>query len=102
MKWFKEWGWLVLLAIAGVTILILTFGRNKEILRILEKEKEIIDEKAEIRKKQAKEGVEAAKAEVERRYAQKLEQLDEKQKQRAKELADNPDDLVDALLRGSL
>lgn len=102
LEFFKDWGWLILLAIFGIIVCALSLGKHRNILRNLKKEKEIIDAKASARKIKARDGLEKAKAEVEKTYADKLENLDEEQKKRAEELASQPDKLVDAILRGKL
>lgn len=102
LKFLKEWGWLITLAVVGVIIFLFTAGKKSDVLEILAKEKDIVDQKSAIRKKQAAEGLAAAKAEVEKKYAAELEKLDANQKTRATELAHRPDELVDALLRGTL
>jgi hypothetical protein len=108
MSWLiKAWGWCRdhawIIAIVAVGILLLILSRGKfDFKKFYSKEKEVIDAKAEARKAQIELGAAKAAEKIKEEHKEVIKKLDEQQAKRAKELENDPEKLVEAILRATL
>lgn len=107
-RWVKDHAWLVGLALVGVLgLLWALFGKKSDkpklddLKKTLALEKKIIDEKAAAAKAAAQNGHAAAAAEIKARHQEAIDKMDEADRKKIEELENDPEALVDALLRAS-
>jgi hypothetical protein len=109
-RWLKGHSWLIWIAVIGVAGFVLATvflsGEDKpkfgDLLEKLGLEKKIIDEKAKVAKMVAKNGHAVAAAEIEKKFKSDIDKLDEAEKKKVEELKDDPEAMVDAVLRATL
>ena len=89
----------VLAAIIGVGVLVFILTKGKKPVPDAGKEMEIIEAKAEVKRLQAQQGLEAAVRAVEEKHASRLAELDEASREQAKALRSDPKALTEFLLR---
>lgn len=106
MRWFKDNAWwilLVLVGVAGFVLAILIRDKDRpsldQLVNELKLEKKIIDERAAVAKRVAKEDHAKVAAEIKEQYVKDIEKLDEDGKKKVEELSDDPEALVAHLLR---
>lgn len=93
---------LIGIAIGVIAVAILWPRKQRSnVLGKLTVEKRAIDEKARVRKLEAELGREAALQEVEDKHRETMEQLDDEQEKKARELRSNPAALSRFLVRAS-
>lgn len=110
IRWVKDHAaLLVLLVVVLVAMLAVLFSRRsgkaealKALAGDLAKEKKIIDAKADIAKEQATLGAYVAREKIWREYGEQIKALDEDARKKVDELAEDPEALVERLLRGTL
>jgi hypothetical protein len=102
-SWLRDHGkWLAFVGLAIIVTLILRPRTGKkQLLKAVELESKVIEAKAEARKAQIDLGAEKASQKIKEEHAKVLEQLEEKEQARVKELESNPEALIEAILRAS-
>lgn len=107
-RWIKDHAWLVGLAVVGlIGVCWALFGKGTDkpklddLVKRLSLEKQIINEKAKVAKVVAKQDHTTATAEIKDRFKDTIEKMDEADKKKIEELEDDPEALVDSLLRAS-
>lgn len=107
-RWVKAHAWLIGIAVVGAFgIAWALFGRGTDkpklddLVKRLSLEKQIINEKAKVAKVVAKNDHATAVVEIKDRHKETIEKMDEADKKKIEELEDDPEALVDALLRAS-
>ncbi len=98
MSRLKDWLWLIL-ACAGIILGYLLLERRKDPKAALAKEFEALEEAALARKDVAELGHVGALEVIERRHGAKLASLDQKAREKASQLADDPEALSRFLVR---
>lgn len=98
-RWFSDYWFLLLLLLGGLVAFAWKMGKSSNPFEVVKKEKEIIDAKAKVRKEKAAKGVEAAKKMAREEYLAQLDAIDKARVQKYEELIDDPEALVDAVLR---
>jgi hypothetical protein len=101
-RWFKDHAWLFV--VVGVLLAIWIFSDKdgkKAALKQVEEERTVVREKAEIRKTIARKDTAVALKAVEEKYALKLSKLQVDQADKVKELEDDPEALVEFILRSA-
>jgi len=108
-RWVKAHSWLVGLAVVGlIGVMWALFGRGTDkpklddLVKRLSLEKQIINEKAKVAKVVAKQDHTAAVVDIKARHKETIEKMDEADKKKIEELENDPEALVDAVLRATL
>lgn len=107
MKWAKEvlqwlkdyWGLLLLFGGTLIAFLYMTRKDAEKLFSEAVKEQEIIEAKAKVRREEIRKGVEAAKKMAQDQYLAKIKEIDKTEHSRYMELINDPEALVDAVLR---
>jgi hypothetical protein len=102
-RWFKDHAWLFV--VVGVLLAIWLFSNKegkKAALKQVEEERSVVREKAEVRKTVTRKDNAAAVKAVEEKHTLKLSKLKETQADKVKELEDDPEALVDFIIRSSV
>lgn len=99
--WARDHAWIFAIVAVGILLLILSRGKF-DFKKFYGKEKEVIDAKAEARKVQAELGAAKAAEKIKEEHKETIKKLDDAQAKRAKELENDPEKLVEALLRATL
>jgi gas vesicle protein len=109
-RWLKAHSWLIWVAVIGtagfVLAAIFLSGNDRpkfgDLLTKLGLEKKLINEKARVAKLVAKEGHAAAADDIKQKYKNDIAKLDEAETKKIEELKDDPEAMVDAVLRATL
>lgn len=106
MRWFKDNAWWILLVVVGVAGFVLALiirdkdrGSLDQLVKELKLEKKIIDGRAEVAKKVAKEGHAKVAAQIIVDHAAAIQDLGTAEKAKVEELTNDPEALIDHLLR---
>ena len=87
IEWFRKWWWVVALVIVGGALFVLSKGKQTfdidEIFTAAQAQ-------ADAKKLEAKLGRDAAKKQIEEKYAETIEEMDEADKKEAEELGEDP------------
>lgn len=105
-QWVKSHAFLIGLGLFGlIGVLWALFGRGTDkpkmgdLVTKLSLEKQVIDAKAKVRKMTAMQGHAVAAAQIKKDNEEKIAAMDEADQKKVEELADDPEALVDYVLR---
>lgn len=109
MRWLKDHLWLVAIAFLGVLAFVVAVvlrlkntGSLKDLAKELKLEKQVIDEKAKTAKLVAEKGRDEALATIRKQHEDRVAKMDDADKKKVEELANDPEALVEHLLRATV